>query len=41
MCDCRLVINDGESFGETRDSSSLFDDTVVILSQHQLRQVLT
>lgn len=38
-CRCRLVIGDGESFGEVRDSSSLFDDTVVILSQDQLRQV--
>jgi len=35
----RLVIDDGESFGETRDSSCLFDDTVVMLSQDQLRQV--
>ena len=33
------MIDDGESFGETRDSSSLFDDTVVTLSQDQLRQV--
>ena len=39
FCCCRLVIDNGESFGETRDCSSLFDDTVVILSQDQLRQV--
>jgi len=39
LCWCRLVIDDGESFGETRDSSCLFDDTVVMLSQDLLRQV--
>jgi len=34
------VIDDGQLFGETRDSSSLFDDTVVTLSQDELRQVM-
>ena len=39
MCVFSFVLDDGESFGEVRDTSTLFDDTVVILSQEQLRQV--
>src|SRR6218665_2751198 len=39
VCVFSFVLDDGESFGEVRDTSTLFDDTVVILSQEQLRQV--
>lgn len=40
FCVTRLTVDDGECFGEARDCSSLYDDTVIILSQDQLRQVI-
>ena len=36
---CSFVIEDGEVFGQERDLGVLLDETVVILSQEQLRQV--
>ncbi len=32
-------MEDGETFGQDKDRSLLLDDTVIILSQEQLRQV--
>ena len=34
-----FTVEDGEFYGEGRDRSTLLDETVVILSQEQLRQV--
>ena len=37
----RFVVEDGgEMFGQERDRSLLLDDTVIILSQELLREVL-
>ncbi len=33
------MVEDGEMFGQDKDRSLLLDDTVIILSQDQLRQV--
>ena len=34
-----FVTKDGDVFGEKRDQSEMFDDTVVLLSLDELRQV--
>ena len=34
-----FVVDNGEQFGQPKDTSILLDDTVVILPQDQIRQV--